>query len=1044
MSCSRTTFILILALWLFSHELGAQWRGPQLTTLGPAEGLPSIVSKIVADSTGYLYIASNVGLYRYDGHQFTFYGHDPLDDHSIGQGEVLNLIVARDGLIWMALRFGGLNSFNPQTGKFKRYPLPALPFRSIPSANGLYEDPDGMLWVGATHFRLLAFDRQKEVYTTYSPDWINPQEDGGRLSVLSITPDPHHPDTLWLSVLDYETKETYLNSYGLVSFNKRTKAFQHTPFSINPRYTDSTGVMWGTTWGNYIIRFDPVSMKLDTFQHHYHYEGQSMNLISRDIIEYKNKLLVTSSLSVMDFDGQQFTPLIEQKLTTEIYSLFSDPDQNLWIGTNQGALVLNPNDQHIRFFSLSQFGVFNRLFPGRLACDERQDVMYLSHTQFPHPSGYYRIPLDQNSNEEARFFPTPFPVQGLAMDVHHQLWAVGGGAIYHLSPVKNEFIKSTMISSAEKQVPGIMTMRSNSTGWIGMISSREFLWFHTDSQKIKMVYLDSLPGSVFAKSFDNGFDGFTLNNNHFAYLYSNEVHQVNLETGQVKVLRYPREVNPQDQRIQFAGEDQNGYLWMSTFVHIGQYELQSDSMVLIASYGLRQGMISAGATELHIDPVGRVWAFTGSGLNAIDPSTHEIRFYGTKEGLPIPFLDPRQVISLSDNRVATVCHNGLIVYQAEDLWNSGATENEPVVIKQIRIDGREISSEIPVNLLQHISLNPGNKGFDIEFQALVYPTDDKMEYSYRINELQDEWISIGRNQLITLPSLLPGEYNFEIKAGKPLSQAPIKALHITVPTPLYQKAWFVLLCLCILIAGIYALIQRRIRRIRNQEAEQTERNKKIAELELTALRSQMNPHFMFNSLNSIKNYILHAEPKLAAEYLSNFAHLIRMILQNSREKSITLQEELDTLILYIELEQMRFDYKFSFHCEVDEHIQLDQIMIPPMLLQPFVENAIWHGLMHKKEEGHLMLRFAPVEKMIDCIIEDDGVGRVKAAEMKSLSANPYKSMGMGITRDRIEIMNSMDALGISVRVIDKTNGLDRSIGTQVTVRIPGPSTIHNE
>ncbi|MBK8832894.1 MAG: histidine kinase [Saprospiraceae bacterium] len=202
----------------------------------------------------------------------------------------------------------------------------------------------------------------------------------------------------------------------------------------------------------------------------------------------------------------------------------------------------------------------------------------------------------------------------------------------------------------------------------------------------------------------------------------------------------------------------------------------------------------------------------------------------------------------------------------------------------------------------------------------------------------------------------------------------------------------------------------------------------------------MNPHFMFNSLNSIKNYILHAEPKLAAEYLSNFAHLIRLILQNSREKMITLQEELETLTLYIELEQIRFDNRFEFDCIVDADVSLEQVLIPPMLLQPFIENAIWHGLMHKKEKGHLSLRFSKEEKMIACVIEDDGVGRTKAAEMKSLSANKYKSMGMGITRDRMEIMNKMDALGISAEIIDKQDAAGMPSGTIVIVRIPGAAT----
>ena len=168
-----------------------------------------------------------------------------------------------------------------------------------------------------------------------------------------------------------------------------------------------------------------------------------------------------------------------------------------------------------------------------------------------------------------------------------------------------------------------------------------------------------------------------------------------------------------------------------------------------------------------------------------------------------------------------------------------------------------------------------------------------------------------------------------------------------------------------------------------------------------------------------------------------------MILQNSREKSISLQNELETLILYIELEKLRFDNAFSFECIVDEQVNLESIKIPPMLLQPYVENAIWHGLMHKRAQGHLLLQFARDSDQILCIIEDDGVGRVKAEDMKSLSATRYKSMGMGITKDRIEIMNKMDALGISAEIIDKYDADGASAGTRVVLRIPATHDIYS-
>jgi hypothetical protein len=583
-----------------------------------------------------------------------------------------------------------------------------------------------------------------------------------------------------------------------------------------------------------------------------------------------------------------------------------------------------------------------------------------------------------------------------------------------------------------------MNLKSNKEGWIGAVGREEFIWFNTENRKVQRVRMDDLPGSAFAKSFDNDFEGFSLAKGNKAYLFSNEIFSIDLLTGNARALRYNQEhLNPHYQHIQYAGEDDSGDIWMTTVELTGRYTLVDDSLHLDDGFTIEDGLINPICAELHIDAKGRVWTFSSSGMNCIDPQTREVRFFGTKEGLPNPYVDPKQVIDVGDGGIATVCANGLIIFDAEALWQSVAPSDEPVVIKQIRIGGEKLISAQLVNNLTRLDLRPGQSLVDIEFQSLAYPTDYQMEYSYRIAGMHAGWISIGQNKLVTLPFLAPGDYTFEVKAGTPLSKSPVKMLEIHVGTPFYQQGWFVVTMGILIGLGIYAFVLWRIRRIRHQESAQTEVNKKIAELELKALRSQMNPHFMFNSLNSIKNYILHAKPELAAEYLSNFSHLIRMILQNSREKSISLQEELETLLLYIDLEKLRFEEEFDFSCSVSEGLNLDHVRIPPMLLQPYVENAIWHGLMHKKEPGHLQLSFTKEGPMVACTIEDDGVGRDSATQMKSLSAVRYKSMGMGITQDRIEIMNKMDALGIATEVIDKYDDAGNPSGTRVIVRIPG-------
>ena len=211
--------------------------------------------------------------------------------------------------------------------------------------------------------------------------------------------------------------------------------------------------------------------------------------------------------------------------------------------------------------------------------------------------------------------------------------------------------------------------------------------------------------------------------------------------------------------------------------------------------------------------------------------------------------------------------------------------------------------------------------------------------------------------------------------------------------------------------------------------------RQLAQMELLALRSQMNPHFIFNSLNSIKSYILRNGPLEASEYLTKFSNLIRAILQNSKKSEISLKNELDTLLLYVKLEQMRFSEKFQFTFFQKSKAMLESVMVPPLILQPFVENAIWHGLLHLDTKG--MLKIEVVEKEDGClmvIIEDNGIGRKRAEELKSRSIKNYKSMGMGITKSRIELHNQIKAKGIKVNVMDVFD--DRvSTGTRVEITI---------
>lgn len=209
-------------------------------------------------------------------------------------------------------------------------------------------------------------------------------------------------------------------------------------------------------------------------------------------------------------------------------------------------------------------------------------------------------------------------------------------------------------------------------------------------------------------------------------------------------------------------------------------------------------------------------------------------------------------------------------------------------------------------------------------------------------------------------------------------------------------------------------------------------------LEMQALRAQMNPHFIFNCLNAINGFILKNEAETAADYLTKFSRLIRMVLNNSQKQFISLEEELDTLALYLHMERLRFSFNYQVNC--DNSVDAPSVFIPPMLLQPFVENAIWHGLMHQENGGELTVDVHLDNDMLHVKIEDNGVGRKQAALIKSKSAQKNKSLGLTITKNRMALLNQGLNDVCFFEIKDLEDGGGNPLGTSVSLKIKTQDT----
>ena len=201
---------------------------------------------------------------------------------------------------------------------------------------------------------------------------------------------------------------------------------------------------------------------------------------------------------------------------------------------------------------------------------------------------------------------------------------------------------------------------------------------------------------------------------------------------------------------------------------------------------------------------------------------------------------------------------------------------------------------------------------------------------------------------------------------------------------------------------------------------------------MVALRSQMNPHFLFNSLNSIKSFIARQEPRKATNFLSKFAQLMRYILANSEQSAIPLSKEIDAIKLYLDLESMRFSNKFDYEIKIAPDVMVESLVIQPLILQPYIENAIWHGLLPLESKGRIEIAIDKQEDMLRITIYDNGIGRKASLLLQKDSVRKRKSYGIRITSDRIKHFSEKS----SVQILDMQDEQGELRGTKVIIVIP--------
>ena len=499
---------------------------------------------------------------------------------------------------------------------------------------------------------------------------------------------------------------------------------------------------------------------------------------------------------------------------------------------------------------------------------------------------------------------------------------------------------------------------------------------------------------------------------------------IKIDSGTKKITELYSSLPALRERITAVKRGRDDDLWIATsgsgLVHFKNGEITE-------TLKEEDGLTSNICTSILVDS-GLLWLGTNSGLNRIDITKQKptiIRFTSAN-GLGADFINS---VLATDSDVYVGTSAGLTIFR------KNIQSEQSVCILHI-LDVSENNKTLKNDssfTFAHDALN-----IQIRFTAISFKSAGDITYYYRLQGLENKWNTTTAN-FVNFPTLQPKTYTLLLKAVNKFGvESETKSIQIIIQPPWWQT-WFFRIAVLVAIGLIVLLVYSyNIRMVKKRESTKREIEAKFAALEQKALQAQMNPHFIFNCLNSIQTFILNFDAEGANTYLTTFASLIRQTLDNSMQPLIPVSHEIKYLETYLELEKLRFREKFRYQLYVDETVDLNNTLLPGMFFQPYVENSLRHGIQHRKDNNGLIS--VSVNKTDNhCIlytITDNGVGRRKAMELKSMRHIEYQSRGTSINEKRVAAINNQFNTNITVQIEDITGTDGIVVGTRVSVLIP--------
>ena len=446
-------------------------------------------------------------------------------------------------------------------------------------------------------------------------------------------------------------------------------------------------------------------------------------------------------------------------------------------------------------------------------------------------------------------------------------------------------------------------------------------------------------------------------------------------------------------------------------------------------FTMKDGLSSNNCECMVLDKQNTLWIGTKNGLSSLRQDGSG-KWIGNKYSLGGDLLSQKiSELKLCGSDLWIRVENLLLTHHLP--MQSPGIQQPPVFITSFSINNKSYRTEVVPQL------DYNENSFRVQYVGLSYRSFGKLTYEYKLDGLDTAW-HLSQNTSMFVAFLAPGNYTFRVRiVGENNIRGETAEVRFVIKKPFWDTWLFRALILSLFAGIILVTVRILIRSIRRKDERKSALSLQIAGLEMKAIRAQMNPHFIFNAINSIQNHILKNDSRTAQDYLAKFARLIRSVLENSKSENIPLVQEIETLQLYIELEQMRAHGRFTCRIEVEPALPVYEVLIPPLLLQPFVENAILHGLWPLQDaSGVIEIRIRKRNEMLECVIEDNGVGRKASLWMKKHTEATHKSMGLSLTEERIKALNTFNNSVANLTIEDKVDTNGKPCGTLVTLLLP--------